>query len=113
MNEKWRQLSFEHEVNLIRLRTMILRCIGASVNLCLPPMPLKNDQTVEGENSYAHSNGLDDSSSKLLDTYCNVIKELKEMFTSFTENPPQEVPKVGTVALPRLFRQSEVFPQIL
>lgn len=95
MNETFAKLSFSHEISLIRLRTIILRCIGASINVSLFALPLpKMNQTANSENSSEHSNGIDGTWSRHLDTFFNVIEELRELYKSFLENPAEELPKV-------------------
>lgn len=93
MNEEYAKLSFEHEVKLIRLRTMLLRCIGASINVCLYASPTQNNQN-NTSNNHPEKNGLDESYTKHLNTFMNVIDELKEMYTSFVASPPKEIPRV-------------------
>lgn len=95
MNDEYAKLSFEHEVKLIRLRTMLLRCIGASINVCLYASPTKDSQN-NSTNSHPQKNGIDDSYTKHLDIFMNVIVELRDMYTSFVENPPKEIPRVST-----------------
>lgn len=94
MNEKYAKLSFLHEVSLIRLRTMILRCIGASINVSLYVSPPKPNSTAN-EHSHEESNGVDETISRHLDTFCNVIKELRETYKSILENPVEELPQVN------------------
>lgn len=93
LTEEYAKLSFEHEVKLIRLRTMLLRCIGASINVCLYASPTRTNQN-NTSNNHPQENGLEDSYTKHLSIFMNVIDELKETFKSFVENPPKEIPRV-------------------
>lgn len=99
MNETYAKLSFEHEISLIRLRTILLRCIGASINVCLFVPSVKSNGVSNNEITHALSNGIDESAVKHLNIFSNVIEELKEQYTYFKENPPKSISKVSNCDL--------------
>lgn len=102
MNEKFTKLSFEHDVALIRLRTMILRCLGASIDVCLSSTHSstngQENKSSDQVNADDLDNGVDKSVSKHLDTFNNVIEELRQTYKSFLENPPERIPDVSSLA---------------
>ncbi|XP_065205468.1 N-alpha-acetyltransferase 25, NatB auxiliary subunit [Planococcus citri] len=100
MNDEYAKLSFDNEVSLIRLRTMILRCIGASINVSLCASTAtsstptnKNDEIMAKEDSYAKTNGVDEPHLRQLQIFMGVIEELRELYKNSLQKPPKDIPK--------------------
>lgn len=97
INDKYAKLSFDNEVSLIRLRTMILRCIGASINVSLCATPNKTDEIIN-ENSHANTNGVEEPYVKQLEIFKGVIEELRDLHKDSLENPSEDIPRVNPLS---------------
>ena len=86
-----RKITFEHDISLIRLRTMLLRCLGASIKVCSLVTPQKSSNAGE---EHLVEVGVDGIHSKNLLKFSTCIEELRETQRSCIENPSEEIPKV-------------------